>query len=429
MSHCAPTVWAQVPVLATNWAIHRARNHVCRSGAQADGTAAREGSGPGVSRRTSTTSTIPGPYPPRPYPRPDRGLGRFTQLMAASPRWTAVSPAARRSRTTGSSWPSASSMSRQPRSGTQPSSLSAFTHEIPDASVAAPAAVARPPEVPSDQVVQRQAVGVVRGRRVDDLVPIRLRGHGGEQEVGQVVDDDVGPERGARVLASCPHDRADVALDVALPLDPCRADRHGGDVRPGDGGVHRAVRRTTSTARRCPAAPRVQLVDGRVLGVEVPLRVREARHGLAGDVYEAPYAGPFGGLQRGVGRHQVGPEDLVRRVLHRAGDPGRVHDGVVAGQDGRGMPRIGQIGLDVPDLARPLVDRWQPVDGGHLMSGLEKGVQRCSAQFSAGPGHEDAHVRGSPSVQEATPRPFRSADMAARRGSRGPVAVRARSSA
>jgi len=102
MSHCAPTVWAQVPVLATNWAIHRARNQVCRSGAQADGTAAREGSGARVSRRTSTASTIPGLCPPGPCLRPDRGLGRFTQLIAASPRWTAVSPAARRSRTTGS---------------------------------------------------------------------------------------------------------------------------------------------------------------------------------------------------------------------------------------------------------------------------------------------------------------------------------------
>jgi hypothetical protein len=90
-----------------------------------------------------------------------------------------------------------------------------------------------------------------------------------------------------------------------------------------------------------------------------------------------------------------------------------VHDGVVAGQDGRGMPGIGQIGLDVADLTRPLVDRRQPVHGRHLMSGPEKGVQRGSAQFAAGPGYEDAHVRGYPSVQEATPRPFRSADTAA----------------
>jgi hypothetical protein len=43
----------------------------------------------------------------------------------------------------------------------------------------------------------------------------------------------------------------------------------------------------------------------------------------------APIAGAFCGLEGVVDRHEIGAEDLVRRVLHRARDAGGVHDGVV----------------------------------------------------------------------------------------------------
>ena len=74
MSHCAPTVCAQVPVLATNWAIHSARNQVCRSGAQADGTAAPEGRGRGVPAYVDVVDH-PGASPPGPHPAPSGSRG------------------------------------------------------------------------------------------------------------------------------------------------------------------------------------------------------------------------------------------------------------------------------------------------------------------------------------------------------------------
>src|SRR3954462_8523599 len=239
ISHCAPTVWAQVPVLATNWAIHRARNQVCRSGAQADGTAAREDSGAGVSRRTSTASTIPGLHPAGSVPTPRSG----TRAVHSADRGE---PALDRGLAGGQAVPDLGKQMTLGIEQVPPAVQRDPAQQLVRLHTRDPGRVGprqrpqshRLPEGPSGQVVQRQAAGVVRSRRVDDLVTTGLGGHGCEHEVGQVVDDDVGPERGARVLASCPDDRTAVALDVALPLDPCRPDRHGGDVRPGDGGVH-----------------------------------------------------------------------------------------------------------------------------------------------------------------------------------------------
>src|SRR4029450_12613730 len=56
-------------VLATNWAIHSARNHLRRRGDQADGARAGEGRAAGASRRTPPTSTMSALYPVAPSPR------------------------------------------------------------------------------------------------------------------------------------------------------------------------------------------------------------------------------------------------------------------------------------------------------------------------------------------------------------------------
>jgi hypothetical protein len=78
MSHWAPTVWAHVPALATNWAVHSARNHVLRSGAQEDATPAGVNGASGTPVWRSATSTISGSYPrtwrPRPFAPPTERL-------------------------------------------------------------------------------------------------------------------------------------------------------------------------------------------------------------------------------------------------------------------------------------------------------------------------------------------------------------------
>ena len=66
MSHCAPTVWAQVPVLATNWAIHR-RGTRCAAAAprRTERPAARAGRRGGLGgrrrRRPFRALHLPGP--------------------------------------------------------------------------------------------------------------------------------------------------------------------------------------------------------------------------------------------------------------------------------------------------------------------------------------------------------------------------------
>src|SRR5215203_5590707 len=94
------------------------------------------------------------------------------------------------------------------------------------------------------------------------------------------------------------------------------------------------------------------LVDWRALGVEVALRVREARHGLTGQVNESPDSGAFRGLERVVRGREVVLEDHVWRVVLRARDR-----------------------------------------GGDLVAFLEERVQGCGTHLPPRSGHQDPHAR------------------------------------
>ena len=101
-------------------------------------------------------------------------------------------------------------------------------------------------------------------------------------------------------------------------------------------------------------------------------------------------------LERVERAHEVVVEDGVRRVLRRLGDRRGVDDGVVAADERVGVAGVGEIGLDVADLAAlGLVERAVQVGRGDLVAGVVQGRDRGGADLPAGAGDEDAHGRRS----------------------------------
>ena len=292
--------------------------------------------------------------PPRRMTTIVAGMAKAPQLIAASPRWTAVSPAARRSRTTGKQ--AALGIEHVPPAVEGNPAQELVRLHAGDPGSVGPRHRPQPdlvPEVPTDQVVP--AAGRWRCPRLRRRRPRGHRSRRSRRRAGGRPGRR--RRRRTRTRRSCPRPVparwGRRCARCCPPLDPRRPDRHRGQVGPGDSGVHEQfaepLRQRIGVLRRHG----VQFVDGRVLGVEVALRVREARHGLAGDVHEAPHAGPFGGLQRGIGRHRGwsggsraagsspgwGSRPRARRRRGRAGRPRHAR---------RRSDRPGRTGPDPP---------------------------------------------------------------------------------
>jgi hypothetical protein len=76
------------------------------------------------------------------------------------------------------------------------------------------------------------------------------------------------------------------------------------------------------------------------------------------------------------------------------GQRGGVDHGVLAGDDGERVARVGEVGLAVGGPGwRGLEDRHGAVGGGHLMAGAVQDVDGGGADLPAGAGDEDAHPR------------------------------------
>ena len=222
----------------------------------------------------------------------------------------------------------------------------------------------------------------------------QLRLDGQQQGVGQVVGVDVGPQPGARSRGPA-HDRAEVLLDVALPLHPRRADGDRAQVRAPRRRVHQLLAEVLGQRVGVLRADRMLLVDRRVVGQERALGEEEARHGLAGDVHEARHAEAHRRLERVEGRHDVVLEDRVRGVARRLGERGGVHHRVVATHERERVARIGDVGLHVVGVAGPgrLEGGRQAVGRRDLMPGPQQGGDGGGPDLAAGSGDEDAHGR------------------------------------
>ena len=103
-------------------------------------------------------------------------------------------------------------------------------------------------------------------------------------------------------------------------------------------------------------------------------------------------------------RHQVVAEDLVRRVARRLGQRRAVDDHVLAADDGEGVARIGEVGLEVVRAGMAaFIDRWGEVAAGHAVPGFDQIVDRGGADLPARPGDEDLHTALLPRCSDAAP--------------------------
>ena len=247
--------------------------------------------------------------------------------------------------------------------------------------------------VAADEVGQRQAGRVVGLGGVEDLVPGQVRLGREAQHLGEVVDVDVAPEAGARLVACAADDRSEVVLDVALPLHPRRAHRDAADVRTADGRVHELLADDLRHGIGILRAQGMLLVDGQVVGQEGPLGEEPPGRRLRRDVDEAPHLPAHGGLDGVERRHDVVVEDHVGRVAGRLRDRGRVDHGVMAAHDREGVARIGQVGLCVRGLpgVGALEHGRAEVGRRHVVPGGQQGVDGGAPHLAAGAGHEDAH--------------------------------------
>ena len=235
---------------------------------------------------------------------------------------------------------------------------------------------------------------VVGLRGVEDLVAGQVGLGRQPQHLGEVVDVDVAPEAGARLVALAADDRPEVVLDVALPLHPRRAHRDAADVRAADGGVHELLAEDLRRGVRVLRAQRVLLVDGQVVGQEGPLGEEPARRRLRGDVDEARRSS-----QRTAASSALNVDITLlwkttcAGLLGRLRDRRRVDHRVVAAHDREGRAGVGEVGLHVRGLSGvgALEDRRPEVGRGHVVAGGEQGVDGRAADLAAAAGDEDAH--------------------------------------